>query len=203
MEYPPQAGLVSADVQEALKAASRLKSLSESAHSIFQDFGPVTEHQQVAWHELSQTDQVAWAFDLCNGLWLEGWMPTPRVLTILTPPAAEALTDAINDYHDALPFSSAERHWLVGEYDRTDPDSHWGTNEGTVAAVSHIVGAEDVIVDRGRQRPVRGEELIQRWWAWRRGVEEFEEDGAYELTRDALRRIVNLVRPERSALTED
>lgn len=101
-------------------------------------------------------------------------------------PSPEVEGDEIGDLHRAferlhmaLPFSEAERHWLRERPRRYEPD-----------IAGAIWGQADEIMQDGLIRVVQGRELVRRWWAWRREVEEFAGQGALEETQQALGEII-------------
>jgi hypothetical protein len=79
--------------------------------------------------------------------------------------------------HTALPFSEAERAWLLGKDEQDLPDG--------------IIGDSAEIMSGGILRVVQGRELVRRWWAWRREADEFAGQGSLDEARQALGVLAN------------
>jgi hypothetical protein len=150
-------------------------------------------------------------YDLCDvpsewsddrhGYWLpsdkralQGWFNIEeKILDVQAkPPEAsvedvEHLNDLLFQYHVALPFDEAERHWLYDAYDEA-----WG-----LGSIGIIRRQEASIVSGGLHRVVYGRDLMRRWWAWRRETDEFRGQGTVDLAREALRELIETVSPDR------
>jgi hypothetical protein len=74
--------------------------------------------------------------------------------------------------HAALPFSEAERVWLLRKSSDEWPDG--------------LIGEAAEIMSNGVRQVVRGRELVRRWWAWRRETDEFVGQGSLDEARQAL-----------------
>jgi hypothetical protein len=74
--------------------------------------------------------------------------------------------------HAALPFSEAERAWLLAK-----DEQNW--SEGLIGEAAEIMSA-------GVRRVVQGRDLVRRWWAWRRDTDEFAGQGGLDEARQAL-----------------
>jgi hypothetical protein len=74
--------------------------------------------------------------------------------------------------HAALPFSEAERVWLLKKSSDEWPDG--------------IIGEAGEIMSSGVRRVVQGREMVRRWWAWRREADEFVGQGSLDEARQAL-----------------
>lgn len=90
----------------------------------------------------------------------------------------EAVNGDLAEWHLALPFNESERR-LILEEDAIANDP---------LILRRMIGRK-AIFDRGEVREVTGRELIQRWWKWRRGVEQFEGGNGVERGRRALYRL--------------
>jgi hypothetical protein len=78
--------------------------------------------------------------------------------------AQPAVVDALRAYRHAIPFSEAERHWLLDQYrqlvDRGVED---------VEAFRELQGE---VLDAAQLKVVLGSELLRRWSEWRCGRDE-------------------------------
>jgi hypothetical protein len=99
------------------------------------------------------------------------------------------LSDHFNGFHTALPFSEAERHWLIF----TMFIDARGVSEERPADQVRLRGTTDY--DAGRSREIRGRDLLDAWWAWRRDIFEFQEQGGIDYAREALRCIGQILVP--------
>ncbi len=100
-------------------------------------------------------------------------------------------------YHDALPFSGAERRWIT--------DTLRGIPKKERRARQTIVSQEAAeIMVAGVRRVTKGTDLTRRWWAWRRQTDEFEGQGSFDATICALDSIAMiLMRKPRPSLLEE
>lgn len=171
------------DSRIAYEAAACLKYIFDYTVSYYKDAEPSDAERDSDWRDLDPASQEQWAAELWEIFWLEDYLVSPRARTLLSWAEAAALDAAVAKYHDALPFSAAERRWFLAKYDETDP-SH---NSQFAEVVNGIGEAEDTIVTMGTREHVRGADLIERWWAWRRGVGQFEGSGTFDLACNALR----------------
>jgi hypothetical protein len=94
--------------------------------------------------------------------------------------------DALSTLHMALPFSEAERGWLVRLYRH----SHVPTDE-TLPGMIETREAE--IMSAGVKRVANGRELMRRWTAWRREADEFSGQGSFDQAREALQRVQEMM----------
>jgi hypothetical protein len=92
-------------------------------------------------------------------------------------------------FHTALPFSEAERHWLI--YTRYHEIR--GLYNKTPVGIIRQRGTTDY--DAGRSREVRGRDLLDAWWAWRRDIFEFQEQGGIDYALAGLRGIAKILVP--------
>jgi hypothetical protein len=98
----------------------------------------------------------------------------------------------LDNVHTNLPFSEAERHWLI----RTFYFKRGSAPERDAAAV--VVGEAECTgstVDAGQERPLDGRKLLDRWWAWRRDVFEFEDELSIHAACKALCAIAEITVP--------
>jgi hypothetical protein len=123
---------------------------------------------------------------------LEDWvMLDHQVPLIEVPPEVDGLVrqqaqDALLDFHIALPYSEAERKWLIGLY--LDRPGRTAEHKPRLLELY-----EDRILMAGVRRVVSGRDLMRRWTAWRREIDEFEGQGALDQARQALVKIDELL----------
>ena len=102
------------------------------------------------------------------------------------------ISDALDSWHAALPFSESEREIVRHAYE-----------EGSQEALAYreVPGAlrrqEFNIVSAGVRRVVSGRDPMRRWWAWRRELDEYEGQDTLHQARAAVTAIAGrLIRPE-------
>jgi hypothetical protein len=106
-----------------------------------------------------------------------------------------ALNDHLNGLHTALPFTEAERHWLVfTAYITGGGEDHQFLEDTARFIRARTSGPR---YDAGRMKEIRGRDLLNSWWAWRRDILEFEDQGGIDTARDSLRGIVDILLPTR------
>jgi hypothetical protein len=120
---------------------------------------------------------------------------------------AEQLHGSLAALREAMPYSEAERRWLVDTESRqhrshfvTDTDGAGQTQTRRASAAEKLSGldaAEDEIISAGLVQIVRGRELMRRWWEWRRQTEEFTDQGSREVAYQALQDIGQMLVPDR------
>lgn len=106
-----------------------------------------------------------------------------------------ALNDHLNGLHTALPFTEAERHWLVFTAYIIGGDENHRFLEDTARFIR--ARTSELRYDAGHIREIRGRDLLDSWWAWRRDILEFEGQGGIDSARDSLRGIVDILLPTR------
>jgi hypothetical protein len=87
----------------------------------------------------------------------------------------EAVGADLSEWRSALPFTDAERRLIL------DVDAIAGSPE-----ISRQIIGKTVILDDGEIKEASGRELMQRWWKWRRGVDQFKEGDGVERGRQAV-----------------
>jgi hypothetical protein len=147
-------------------------------------------------------------YDLCDvAEWSEArrgyWVPSDKrsfqgwfnVEEAIAPAQAEPTIniDQVDDmnellfqYHAALPFDEAEREWLHEAYAEA-----WGSD-----SIGIIRRQEAGVVSGGLHRVIYGRDLMRRWWAWRRGTDQFAGQGTVDLAREALRALIETTHPD-------
>jgi hypothetical protein len=93
-------------------------------------------------------------------------------------------------FHTCLPFSEGERHWLIHTM---FIDSELATQR--ITHVGRVRQQTEGTWDAGHFRSVRGSDLLNTWWAWRRDVFEFENGGMIDYATGALRGIAYILVP--------
>jgi hypothetical protein len=94
-------------------------------------------------------------------------------------------------FHTALPFSERARHWLIDTryYELTGPGLYNKTPLGMIRQ-RKMWG-----FDAGRRSEKPGGELLDAWWAWRRDIFEFQEQGGIDYALASLRGIAQILVP--------
>jgi hypothetical protein len=93
-------------------------------------------------------------------------------------------------FHHSLPFDEAQRDWLLrGVYNDT-----WLTspNRPTIQQISCQAYR---ISSAGQHQEVRGKDLLDRWWAWRRRAFEFEGERTIWYAQSSLQGIGEMLVP--------
>jgi hypothetical protein len=133
-------------------------------------------------HEAAEDGMVLDGHDRLN---LDRWIEIVTGLDIIevppeVPPDERAkLHEAVTAFHTAMPFTEAERRWLITVGMEGDDATH---------ELSEVIARKtDEIMAAGVRQPVSGRELMRRWAAWRREADEFAGQGSLEMARMALR----------------
>lgn len=104
----------------------------------------------------------------------------------------EAVNGDLSEWHSALPFSDAERRLILDK--DAIASSPW--------MLRQMIGKVTIIED-GHDKVASGRELMQRWWKWRRGVDQFEGDDGVERGRQALSQFAGrLISPDLLSIAE-
>jgi hypothetical protein len=118
-----------------------------------------------------------------------------RGQTTLALPGRFLIAD-LDNFHTSLPFTEPERHRLDSEiYEESDdilPSD----------PVRYLRRLDVAAYHTGRQVEVNGQDMLNRWWAWRRNVLEFDDSEAVLDTMEALYYITNELLPELSLPAE-
>jgi hypothetical protein len=123
---------------------------------------------------LQQMEEHAWeVHDTSN---LDGWT---RV---------DGLRLLWRNFHVALPYSEAEREWLI-ENLSLDPQRSAGGLEDQLGYTAEIVSA-------GLRTTIVAHELISRWMAWRSESEQFRGQGTLDSARSSLSHVITNVAPD-------
>jgi hypothetical protein len=109
-----------------------------------------------------------------------------EIIACLPEHAGRMCRKEIVGWRTALPFHEAERDLLGAAYEEAFGD------RAKLAEISKEVRFTDFdLAIRGVHHVVSGRDLLDRWWQWRRGVEEFSERGAFD---EAIRALAHLTR---------
>ncbi len=109
---------------------------------------------------------------------------------------ADKVAAPLAAFREALPYSEAERRWLV---DTDDELRHrFPQFSDTPERVAVIRASEDEILSAGLLQVVSGRELIRLWWSWRRQTDEFTDQGSRDIAYGALRELGGILRPNPS-----
>jgi hypothetical protein len=98
----------------------------------------------------------------------------------------------LDQAHQTLPFSEGERHWLIVH--------GVGPQEDVAQVVVRETKGDEAaaVMDAGLWRPLDGRGLLDRWWAWRRSVFEFEDSLALDMACKALSGVADIAVPRMS-----
>ena len=117
----------------------------------------------------------------------------------LSPQSASYVLSAVEAYHDALPFTKAERLWLTDMRHRAI--DNWHAREVGLSAIHWVMTQRQEVVNLGRRQTVNGEELISREWDWIRSGGDYRSGSTYEDARIALQGFVRLFEFDADSLT--
>lgn len=94
----------------------------------------------------------------------------------------------LNALRLALPLTEAEREWIFRPQEgMVDPHYKFIVEE---------IGVHEVeLVSAGVRQVTNGRDMMRRWRAWRREIDEYEGQGSLDLAREALRGIVEMLCP--------
>lgn len=97
------------------------------------------------------------------------------------------MVGCIDDLHSALPFTTAERHWLVSCYRNLAPE--WKENY-------RLSNRKMALMDKGVHEIVEVSNIMRRWHSWRRQTDEFEGHQSLHMAGNALRWIAGATAPD-------
>jgi hypothetical protein len=118
---------------------------------------------------------------------------------------ADQLLGSLATLREALPYSEAERRWLVDTRERHEErkvpfvDGN-GVTRGLVRPpadelLQDLKATEGEIVSAGIHQIVQGRDLARRWWSWRRQTDEFADQGSREIVHAALKDLSDMLVP--------
>ena len=133
-----------------------------------------------------------------NLTWETDWLAR-----LVVPPKTvpdEARTDFVElmvSFRTALPFTEAERNWLLDGNRNPDRVPHYEVGaEGSASWRELASQSEDEVMSAGIRRVIHGRDLLYRWWSWRREAGEYAVQGSLDQARSALERVIGLLAPE-------
>lgn len=100
----------------------------------------------------------------------------------------------VRSLRNALPFSGAERWWLLRNRFAEIRQSDFGPADKEYT--DPIKTAADELVSEGLHQVVRGQVLLGKFWSWRREVGEYSGGEGLADARESLAGIVELFRPD-------
>jgi hypothetical protein len=96
----------------------------------------------------------------------------------------DGLHGFLDRWYGALPLDEPERTAVYHLHLRSSDNLIMDANAPALAELLRTTELE--FMSSGVRRAVRGRDLLQRWWEWRRGVGEFEGQGSYKEATKAL-----------------
>jgi hypothetical protein len=174
------------EVERAENAASAFGAMAYDARDLVE---AVTDHKDTAriralpWAALSVDRRESVSADVEDVVAFEQWgTPEQFAWSGMSPDFKLGIHAILQDYRDALPFTAAERRWAVQTPYR--------------AGAEEFASARTDIVDRGRRRQITGNDMLKRWWDFRRGGGEFSHGrSAFPEMVGALTQLVELIDP--------
>jgi len=100
----------------------------------------------------------------------------------------DGLHGFVDEWHGALPFAEQER---IAVYNlRLQSRSNIPPTVADAPTLPELLRTTELeLIRSGVRKAVRGRDLLQRWWEWRRSVGEFEGQDSYEEATKALGRM--------------
>ncbi len=92
----------------------------------------------------------------------------------------------IDSFERALPFHEGERDWVAWHNDDT-PD--------VISEIRFYGSQGDVALTAGRWQRIAGQEMLDRWWDWRRGIHDYEGQHSRGIACNALRGMGSILVP--------
>jgi hypothetical protein len=99
------------------------------------------------------------------------------------------LQSLVHRFHVSLPFTEAERFWLVQSYKVASDEN---SSHEAFVALDH---KHEQIIVSGERRTVSGRELLERWDSWCRQEGNFSNQGTLEIATDALKELTQVANP--------
>jgi hypothetical protein len=208
--------------EEFMQSASALQWFENFTDTICQYLDEPNQPtpQTPEWEALDFVGKKRCALDLSRTFHLESYIDYEQISDVtarsgLSPKSREHLQAVVGDYHNALPLSLPELYWLMNVYSWTELDLGLDADTLDDAGILERVMDEDTrpsleldcfspvvaaviaksgeVVSGGKRQMVSGADLVHRWWAWRRGVGDFEGVGTNDLARTTLRGLATLI----------
>jgi hypothetical protein len=117
---------------------------------------------------------------------------------------ADQLLGTLATLREALPYSEAERRWLVDTRVRHEERkvpfiNQHGTSGFVRPPASELLqdlkATEGEIVSAGIHQIIQGRDLARRWWSWRRQTDEFADQGSRDIAHTALNDLSDMLVP--------
>jgi hypothetical protein len=125
--------------------------------------------------------------------------------SLMVPPESTPLdnrtqaNDLLRSLRNALPFTDAERWWFLtealGEAQLSSADRY---DESYLDPVRQKT---TTLITGGVQREVSGEDLLQRFWSWRRQIGDYSAGEGLHQARDSLSGLIELLTPDVTRLS--
>jgi hypothetical protein len=97
----------------------------------------------------------------------------------------------IGRFHAALPFTDAEREWLLAKQ-----KALWEPRSEHLRQIhAGTFSVKQRIVELGEEQHVAGADMVRRWAAWRRNADEFAENSSREDAAYALDKLAHELLP--------
>lgn len=128
-------------------------------------------------------------------LHLEDYLTTSGLPAQAPPEVRMELNRCLGSWHSALPFSEAERGWILDVHRSPERDSIAPGPDKVRATANLVRKTELELVDGGIRRLVMGRDLMRRWWLWRREMGDYAGQGGLTQAKTALTDVIGLVVP--------
>lgn len=177
---------------------------SQARNPIFWDFGEFIGEHATSLCALLQVDAASqegqspgWSQTDTDAF--ESWaeleadvdiLPIPEDLDDRGVRQLEEYRSVLHTFHTALPFSEAERGWLLGVYHQDVKPRQNPQGEDILPEL--LSRHEERIITAGIRQVVTGRELTRRWVAWSRGAEEYVGQHTLDIACTALGQLVRL-----------
>jgi hypothetical protein len=188
-----QRGFVAHEFRRQRETHQIFQSLADEAAAVLKAQGSHSPDVLArSWEELGTAEQAVLGDELLDISHVASSFTASDVLMHeISTGAAQLFLDAIETYHDTLPFAKAERLWLSDA--RFHALEEIDIEKLGMSAVQWVMAQHDEVVMLGRPQAVSGAELVKREWDWMRGAGEYEGGSTYDnATRVALQGIVTL-----------
>ena len=201
MEQPHRIALVDGELIQRDAATEKIRQLGRLAAFYVTEWRPITAAYSQDWQELDRPIQDTVAHDFDEFIKIENLFESIEPGRLLSAEASGVFRSVAARFHDALPFTAPELRWLVTshrEAKQTDANRRrlppWSKGD-QLAAFIGLQSKRGEVVSVGHHQTITGGELTRRWWAWHRGVAEFEGADTYDLACALLEDLSALIGP--------
>lgn len=101
--------------------------------------------------------------------------------------------DNLQEFYTALPMHEGERDWIAA---MIPARGHVNDVASEIRSLDREKYDRAEAVTAGRWQPVGGKDLLDRWWAWRRGIFEYEGHDSIDIACRALGAMCGNLVPE-------